>query len=78
MCKFAAGQQTNTVKLPVGFLKFKEIVRSLRVNETKPDTENASNWINFGFGIKNISKFNRGEFRVSHNPYTMDNEDLYF
>ena len=36
-------QQTSTAKLPVFFLKFKKRARALRVNETKPDTEDASN-----------------------------------
>ena len=39
---FDTVQQTSPVKLPVHFLKFQKRVRGLRVNETKPDTGNAS------------------------------------
>ena len=38
-------------KITVFFLKFKKGAHELRVNETKPDTENASNWDHFGFGV---------------------------
>ena len=56
------------------------------VNETKPDTENASNWNHFGFGVNNKSKCDeRVLFRVSLqnldlylNPQTMDNLNLRF
>ena len=44
------------------------------VNETKHDTENASNWDHFGFGVKNESKCDeRPLFWVS-----LQNLDLYF
>ena len=36
-------QETNIVELRDFFLKFKKRAHELRVNETKPDTENASN-----------------------------------
>ena len=62
------------------------MARRLKVNETKPDTENTSNWNNFSFGIKSKSKFyERDMFRVSLrnldsdlNFDTMDNLDVYF
>ena len=66
-------QQTSTVKLPVFFLKFQKRVHGLRVNETKPYTENASNCNYCGFGVKNKSKCDeRAMFRAS-----LQNLDLY-
>ena len=56
MYYFAAEKQTSTAKLPVFFLKFKKRARRLSVNETKPDTENASNLNYFGFGVNSKSK----------------------
>ena len=44
---FATAQQTSTAKLSVFFLNFKIRVVELKYNETKPDTENASNWDGF-------------------------------
>ena len=53
---------------------FQNLKMALKVNETKVDTENASNWNNFNFGIKNKSKFyERAIFRVS-----LQNLDSYF
>ena len=49
-------QQTSGAKLLVFFLKIKKRVCGLSVNETKPDTKNASNWDHFGFGVNNESK----------------------
>ena len=55
------------------FLKFKKRVRELRVNETKPDTQNDSNWDHFAFEVNSESKSNeRALFRVS-----LQNLDLY-
>ena len=41
MYQLAVAQQTSTAKLTVFLLKFFKKARKLRVNETKPDTENA-------------------------------------
>ena len=50
------------------------MARRLKFNETKPDTENASNGNYFAYIVKNISKFNKkAVFRVS-----LQNLDLYF
>ena len=53
----AAAQQTSPGKAVV-FFKVKTRACRLSVIETKPDTENASNWNNFGFPDKKKSKFN--------------------
>ena len=51
MYYFTAAQQTCTAKLQVFFLKIKKRLRVPRVNKTKPDDENTSNWDNFKFGV---------------------------
>ena len=66
-------QETNIVELRDFFLKFKKRAHELRVNETKPDTENASNWCHSGFGVVSESKCDeRTLFRVS-----LQNLDLH-
>ena len=48
-------------------------MRGLRVNDTKSDTESASNWQYFGFGVNNKSKCDeKAMFAVS-----LQNLDLY-
>ena len=57
---FTAGQQASAAKLSVFFLNIKIRVLELKFNETKPDTENASNWDGFGFikpDIENVSNW---------------------
>ena len=74
MYQFGPSQQTTTAKAPLFFLKFKKRVHELSVNETKPDTENASNCNYVGFGVNNATKQDKSAmFRV-----TLQNCDLYF
>ena len=81
-----SAQQISTAKIPVVSLKLKEKAGRLRVTETKPDTENASNWNFFAFRVKKKSKFNkRALFLVFLesldfylNPYKKDSADLRF
>ena len=42
MDQLSAAEQTSTAKLQVMFLKFKKRTPRLKVNKTKPNTENAS------------------------------------
>ena len=66
MYYFAACQQNSTAELPLFFLKLKTIVRESRLNETKPDTEDASNCSYFGFEVNKKSTFDeKSMFRVS-------------
>ena len=52
MYLFAAAEQASTAKLLAVFSKFKKRTRGLRVNEAKPDNENATNCNYYGFGVK--------------------------
>ena len=65
----SCSQLTSTTKLSVFFLKFEKTAHGLRVNETKPDTENACIWNYLGFRVNNKSKCDEmAMFRVSlHN-----------
>ena len=51
MYKLGSAQQTSTLKVPIFFLKFKKRGWRLSVKETNADTENASNWDDFGFAV---------------------------
>ena len=85
MYQFSGRQQTGTTKFAVVSLKLKKSARP-RFNETKTDTENGSNWNDFGWRVKSKSKFNENTmFLVAlqnlglyFNPKTKDNVDLRF
>ena len=69
----SCSQLTSTTKLPVFFLKFEKTAHGLRVNETKPDTENACSWNYLGFRVNNKSKCDEmAMFQVA-----LQNLDLY-
>ena len=73
MYLFSAAKQASTVKSSGFSLKLKKRAHGLRHNETKPDTENASNSNYFGFGVSNKSKCDEmAMFRVF-----LQNVDLY-
>ena len=74
MYYFADGKQTSTAKLSIFLVNFKKRAHGLRVNETKYDTENASDWDDFGFRGKNEPNCDDGVlFRVCLQKF-----DLYF
>ena len=86
MYQFAPAQQSSTPKLRIFVLNFKKRACKVRVNDTKHDTEVASNWDDFGFGVNSESKCDEmALFRVSlqnfdwcFKPQATDNLDLRF
>ena len=67
----AANQYSEVTNI---FSKFEKRVPGLRVNDIKRDTENASNWDDFGFGVNSESRCHE---RALLGVF-IENIDLYF
>ena len=71
VCCWAVNKYSKFTDL---LLKFSKRARKLRFNQTKTDTEIASNWVYFGIELRNESKCTKKVlFRVS-----LQNPDFYF